>query len=207
MTSVSDKILGRVRAKGRGKWVCTPTDFLDFGSRAAVDQALSRLVKSGVLRRVGHGFYDLPRFSKILKRDAPVKFEHVVDAVVRRDGIRVVRNGIYYANGLGVTNAVPAKVTYYTDGATRNIQIGGLTIYLRHAGPRLMSWVGRTSAPVAMALHWLGPLASQDPYVARKLKSRLPDYVKKDLVRHKAYLPGWTANLVRDITAPYGDIN
>ncbi len=55
MTGIADKIMKRVRAKGRGKWVCTPKDFLDLGSRAAVDQALSRLATSGDLRRVGRG--------------------------------------------------------------------------------------------------------------------------------------------------------
>ena len=42
MQDVKDKILTRVRAKGRGV-VYTTKDFLDLGSRAAVDQALSRL--------------------------------------------------------------------------------------------------------------------------------------------------------------------
>ncbi|MCY4052533.1 MAG: DUF6088 family protein, partial [Hyphomicrobiales bacterium] len=66
MAAVADKILRRVRSKGRGKWVCTPKDFLDLGNRSSVDKALSRLVKNGDLRRVGRGFYDMPRFSKIL---------------------------------------------------------------------------------------------------------------------------------------------
>ena len=65
MISLAEKIMERVSAHGRGKWVCTPKDFLDLGSREAVDQALSRLVKAEQLRRVGHGLYDLPRMSAV----------------------------------------------------------------------------------------------------------------------------------------------
>ena len=58
MISINDKIMQYMKAKGRGKWVCTPRNFSGFGSRAAVNQALSRLVQSSDLRRIGQGFYD-----------------------------------------------------------------------------------------------------------------------------------------------------
>ena len=66
MTRLADRIMKRLRAHGRGRWVCTPKDFLDLGSREAVDQALSRLVRTGRLRRAGRGLYDLPRTSAVL---------------------------------------------------------------------------------------------------------------------------------------------
>ena len=58
MSGIADKILNRVRGHGRGQWVCTPKDFIDLGSRDAVDKALSRLVKQNTLRRIGRGLYD-----------------------------------------------------------------------------------------------------------------------------------------------------
>jgi Transcriptional regulator, AbiEi antitoxin len=54
-------VMDKVRVRGRGNGVFTPKDFLDLGSRAAIDRALSRLVVSGQLRRIGRGFYDFPR--------------------------------------------------------------------------------------------------------------------------------------------------
>ena len=63
MPALADRIMRRVRGHGRGKWVCTPKDFLDLGSRAAVDRALGRLARSGRLRRVARGLYDLPRYT------------------------------------------------------------------------------------------------------------------------------------------------
>ena len=202
MTTIADKIMKRVRARGRGKWVCTPRDFLDIGSRAAVDQALSRLAKAGELRRVGRGLYDLPRISSVLNRPAPVDIDKAVAALARRDSIRIMPDGIAAANQLGLTNAVPAKTSYLTDGSTRDVRIGNRTVRLRHAGPSVMAWAGRPSGPVAQALRWLGPQAAMDARVAATLKRALPDDVKRDLARNSAGLPGWAVPLARSLTEP-----
>ena len=71
----------RISENGSGRWVCTPKDFLDIGSREAVDQALSRLVKASRLRRVGRGLYDEPRMSDVLKRPAPVDPDAFIEAI------------------------------------------------------------------------------------------------------------------------------
>ena len=128
MAGIAGKIMKRVRSHGRGKWVGTPKDFLDLGSRAAVDQALSRLVTAGQLRRVGRGLYDMPRISGVLKRPAPASIDAAIAAVTRRDNVRIMPDGLVAANLLGLTNAVPAKAGYVTDGATKTIKIDGRTI-------------------------------------------------------------------------------
>jgi hypothetical protein len=196
MTGLADKIVKSARAHGRGKWTFTPRDFLDLGSRAAVDQALTRLVKAGVIRRVGRGLYDLPRISKTLNRPAPTSLDSVVAAVARRDNIRVMPDGIVAANRLGLTNAVPAKADYLTDGAARTIKVDGWTVRLRHARPGLMNWIGRPGAPVVQALHWLGPRAADDPQTVAILQRRLPDKVKRDLAKGANTLPDWAARVV-----------
>ena len=58
--SVPDRVMKRVRASGRGS-VFTPSDFLTVAARSSVDQALSRLVKGGQLRRLARGLYDFPK--------------------------------------------------------------------------------------------------------------------------------------------------
>jgi hypothetical protein len=47
MTSITDKLINRIQRKKRG-WVFTPKDFLDLGTRAAVDKVLSRLTRARV---------------------------------------------------------------------------------------------------------------------------------------------------------------
>ena len=54
------KLLARIHQMGPGK-VHTSKDFLDLGSRAAVDQALSRLVQRQTVKRLGRGLYSAPK--------------------------------------------------------------------------------------------------------------------------------------------------
>ena len=201
MTGMSDKIMKRVSAHDSGSWVCTPKDFLDLGSREAVDQALLRLVKAGRLRRVGHGLYDRPRISNVLKRPAPVDLDAAIAALARRDGVRIMPDGLVAANQLGLTNAVPAKASFVTDGSTRTVKIDGRTVRFRHAGPSVMQWAGKPSAPVFQALRWLGPAAAADAQVVSTLKRLLPDEVKLDLLQNRRDLPGWALPLARRVTS------
>jgi hypothetical protein len=200
MTPIAHKIMKRVSKRGRGKWVCTPKDFLGLGSREAVDQALSRLVKAGKLRRIGRGLYDMPRMSDVLKRSAPVDWNAAIEAIARRDGVRIIPDGLVAANQLGLTNAVPAKASYMTDGSTRTLKIGGRTARFRHAGPRVMQWAGKPAGPVTQALRWLGPDKATDPQVISTLKRNLPNDVKLNLMRNSGALPGWALSVVRSIT-------
>ena len=199
MISMANKIMKRIFENASARWVCTPRDFLDIGSREAVDQALSRLVKAGRLRRVGRGLYDESRISGVLKRLAPVDLDAAIAAIARRDGIHVMPDGMVAANRLGLTNAVPAKPCYVTDGASRSVEIDGRKIRFRHASPSVMRWAGKASAPVVQALRWLGPAAA-DAQVASILKRRLPDAVKRDLAQYSCDLPGWALPLARSIT-------
>jgi len=162
MSGIADKIMKSISEQKTG-WVCTPKDFLYLGSRAAVDQALSRLVKAGKLRRVGRGLYDVPRTSNLLKRLAPADLYSAIAAVTRRDDARIMRSGSVYANLLGLTNQVPAKVIHDTDGASRILTIDGRTVRFRHVSPKVIRWAGRPGEAAVQALRWLGPYTSKDP--------------------------------------------
>lgn len=199
MPGIADRIMKKV-SENKAGWVCTPKDFVDMGSRAAVDQALSRLVKSGRLRRVGRGLYDVPRISDILKRVAPTNLDSAIAAIARRNDARVMSSGSVHANLLGLTNMVPAKPVYDTDGVSRTVRINRRTVQFRHAPPSVMRWAGKPGAPVVQALRWLGPYASRDPDVVPILRRSLPDYVKTDLSQNIRYLPTWMQPIVRNVT-------
>ncbi len=201
MTGIADKIMQRVSLHDGGRWVCTPKDLLDLGSRDAVDQALSRLAKAGRLRRVGHGFYTALKISRVLNGPAPVDLDVAIAALARRDGVRIMPEGLLAANQLGLTNAVPAKACYVTDGHSRTLKIDGRTVQLRHAGPSVMRWAGRPAAPVVQALRWLGPRVAADGEIVSTLSRHLPDNVKLDLLHNLRDLPGWALPLARSIAS------
>jgi hypothetical protein len=62
MLEAQKQILDRIQGTDSHK-VFTSKDFLDIASRMAVDQALSRLVRSGTVQRLGRGLYYFPRIN------------------------------------------------------------------------------------------------------------------------------------------------
>jgi Family of unknown function (DUF6088) len=199
MKSVADRIMDRVRVRGRGNGVFTPTDFLVLGSRVAIDRALSRLVVAGKLRRIGRGLYDFPRHSEILKGDVPANLDATVQAISRRDKVRVMPNGIVFANNLGLTNAVPAKASYISSGRTKTVQVDGRRIYLKHVGRKVIAWADRPGGQFVAAVLWLGkPIASSQD-VINLLRARLADDVKQELLRDLELLPAWMASIAKRV--------
>ncbi len=130
-TSVSGRIMRRARAGGRGG-VFTPSDFLDVGGRAAVDQSLSRLVKSGELRRLARGLYDFPKIHPRLGPLSPTP-DDVARALARETGSRMQIAGERAAVALGLSTQVLAKSTYLTDGPSRRVVLGKRVVDVRHS--------------------------------------------------------------------------
>ena len=151
---IAEKILARL---GSRQGAAVPAgDFLDLGERAAVDQALSRLVRKGTIRRVRRGLYELPRIGKLLNEPMVQSPDELVQAWARKNGLRAVPSGAYAANLLGLSTQVPAKIVYYTNGRTRVLKFGPYSIKLLNRGPKTMDVGGRMAPLVFQALRQLG---------------------------------------------------
>jgi hypothetical protein len=203
MNGIPAKIMKLVQRHGRGRRVYTPKAFLDFGSRAAVDQALSRLVKDGRLRRVGRGLYDYPRQSKLLGQPVPPRADAVAAAVAGRNA-NVLPDGMAAANALRLTNAISAKPSFVTDGRTKDVVVGSRTVRIKAPSRHLKFWMGHPAAHVVQALLWLGRSKASDPDVVTTLRSVLPDDVKNDLRNGVGDVPGWAEPIVRQVVAQEG---
>lgn len=114
---------------------------LHLGSRAALDQALSRLAGRGQLLRAGRGVYLLPLTSRFGTRAPSV--EKAVEALATQCGEVIVSSGAAAANSLGLTTHVPVRSVYLTSGRTRKMNFGKQIVEFRHA-PRwqLPYWGG-----------------------------------------------------------------
>jgi predicted transcriptional regulator of viral defense system len=142
--AIDSRILASIHGRGRGS-VFVPSDFLDIGSRKAVDVALHRLTRQGTIRRLARGVYDFPKEHPILGQLAP-SAEAVARALAGRDRTRIQPSGAYAANTLGLTEQVPAKVVFLTDGPARTVKVGPTTIQLRRTTPKNMEAAGRLAA-------------------------------------------------------------
>ncbi len=188
MKSVQAAVLSRVRKQRPGA-IFVPADFLDLGSRAAVDQALSRLVRANVIRRLSRGVYDRPKRHPRLGALSP-SLPKVAAAMARSTGSRIQVHGARAANQLGLSAQVPAQLVYLTDGATRTVRVGRRAIGFRHASPRALVGAGTTAGLVLQALRHLGPDGISSDVVAT-LRSKLRDRDRAALKKYVRHAPAW----------------
>lgn len=194
--SVPVVVLRHIERRGPG-FVFTPADFARFGSRAAIDQALSRLVRAGKIRRIGRGIYDYPKVSSRLGPLTP-SAEAIADAIARREGVRVHVSGARAANSLGLSAQVPARVTFLTEGTPRVRKIAGQTVEFRRAVPKRMKGAGTTAGVAIEALRHLGRSEVTSETV-RRLASKLSAEDRRDLLALSASAPLWLRDVVAKV--------
>jgi hypothetical protein len=194
--SIENKIASRIHSKDVG-WVFTPNHFLDLGSRAAVAQALVRLVRAGTIRRLAHGLYDYPEKHPTLG-ELPANYERIAQALAGRDNLRIQPSGAYAANLLGLTEQVPARIVFLTDGANRTVQINKQQLALKRTTPKNMATAGRMSGLVIQALRYLGQ-DNVDDKIIGILKKKLSSDDKRQLINDLRFAPVWIGIIFRKL--------
>jgi len=182
---------------GKSGAVFTPVQFLDFGTRAGVDQALSRLAKAGTIRRCGRGLYDIPRSHPWFGTLSPDP-ESAARAMAARGGHRLQPTGAASANLLGLSEQVPAKMIYLTSGGARKMKIKNMPIELRPGGRRQMAMRSKLSAMVAGALRSLGR-GKVSPARLNGLRDRLTERNRQELRRDLPLMPAWMHPLIHHL--------
>ena len=195
-SSIDAAVARRVQRAALGM-VFTPALFAKAGSRSAVDKALQRLVERGVLRRLARGLFDKPRVDPLLGSLWP-SVDEVVKALSGKDRLRLQPTGAYAANLLGLTEQVPARVEFLTDGTGRTVQVGPMRIVLKRTTPRQMAAAGRSSGLVIQALRTLGPEHVGPERLAR-LRRSLPAAERSALLDDLALAPTWMRPMLREL--------
>ena len=194
--AVDSKIVAAIRSRGRGA-VFVPADLLEIGSREAVDVALHRLVQQGTIRRLARGIYDFPKEHPVLGPLEP-SAEEIARALAGRDRTRLQPAGAYAANALGLSEQVPAKIVFLTDGPARTVKIGPTTIQLRRTTPKNMEAAGRLSGLLIQALRELGQ-DHVNPARLSHLKRTIPANKRRELLKDIRLAPAWMHPIFREL--------
>jgi hypothetical protein len=107
MTNITKNIIARITTNQKG-WVFSPKDFLDIGTRAAIDQVMSRLTKSGFIRKIARGIYDYPKTNPAIGALSP-NIDDLAKIVANKTGDRIFHSGAMATNLLGSVVAVEFK--------------------------------------------------------------------------------------------------
>ena len=195
-----NQLVRQIQRKPVGS-VFTPRDFVGLGSRASIDQTLSRMTKGGAIRRLGRGIYDKPRLSDRLGPLSPSP-DDVAQAIARRDGHTVSISPSRAANMFGLTTQVPAKPVYLTSGTTRDVPAGRTTLRMRKASPRNLIGAGSNAGAAIQALRYVGRDGVNGDVIAR-LRAGLGPKDRVSLRKHVPELPVWMQPVAQAVAAPF----
>ena len=192
---LADKLLSRVYGMKRG-WCFTPKDFLDLGSQSAIWQALSRLEKKGVIRKLMRGVYDYPEKNTFLEGYASPDPDRVARTIARGNSWNIVPDGTTALNLLGLSTQVPAEWSYLTDGQNRRYELGGIRIVFLKRANKEASELSRDSAILVQAIKTLGK-DGIDERVLKKLSEYLPASSWAKIVKECRYVTGWVLDVLK----------
>ena len=184
MEHLANAVMKRIGALPEGTPISAKM-LLGLGTRAGVDQALSRLHRRGQILRIGRGLYVLPVETRFGKH-APSP-EKVVKAFAAQRGETIASSLAAAANAMGLTTQVPVRSIYVTSGRSRKLRFGKQQVDLKHA-PGWQLGEG-TQGELVRALAWGGPTKIQESL--ESLSKRLPTVEFERVVQRGAQLPAW----------------
>jgi hypothetical protein len=197
MQTMRDQIVARIERFGEGK-AFSAKDFLDIASRTTIDVTLASLTKDGKIRRIRRGLYDMPRINEALGGKLSPDIDEAARAIARRQRWKIVPDGAWAANLLGLSTQVPSKIIYLTDGPSSEVPIGRRTIHFRHARPKAMAGLEGKFALVVQALRYLG----KDGVGSREietLRGALSLAEKRKLVKDARFGVDWIYEVAKRI--------
>jgi hypothetical protein len=154
-----------------------------------VDKALGRFTTAGTIRHLAFGLYDYPKKHPKLGLLSPNP-DTIARAISEKDDSRLQPSGAYAVNLLGLSQQIPAKIVYLTDGAEKNVAVGNQQIQLRRTTPKNMATAGRSSGLVIQAFRYLKKDGVTDDHIAT-LNRTLPDADRERLWKDRVHAPAW----------------
>lgn len=198
MQTMRDQIVARIDRQGAGK-AFSAKDFLDIASRTSTDVTLAELAQGGAIRRIRRGLYDKPKVNPALGGELTPDIDDAARAIARRQKWKIVPEGAWAANLLGLTTQVPAKIVYLTDGPNNEVPIGRRSIYFKHARPKALAGLEGKIALVVQALRHLGRenVGSRE---VETLRAALTASEKRKLVKATRFGVDWIYEMAKRIT-------
>lgn len=197
MQTMRDHIVARIERLGEGK-AFSAKDFLDIASRGTIDMTLSALNREGKIRRIRRGLYDMPKVNPKLGGKLSPDIDEAARAIARRQRWRIVPEGAWAANLLGLSTQVPAKIIYLTDGPNNEVLIGRRSIHFKHARPKAMAGLEGKFALVVQALRHLGK-DGVGKHEIETLQRTLSPAERRSLVKNARFGVDWIYEVAKKI--------
>lgn len=170
----------------------TSAQFIPLGTRASVDQALSRLVKHREIKRISRGVFVRPKTSRYVVEVMPEPLQ-VVKAIASAHGETVQVHGAEAARLLGLTTQVPLQAVFHTNGSSRQLKFGNLPVVLKHVARRKLALAGRPAGLALSALWYLGKEQVSTATI-KTIREKLTPEAFEEFRAETVSMPTWMAN-------------
>jgi len=197
MQSLEKSILSRIVEKGRG-WTFAANDFKRLANRNALDVALFRLAKKGEIHRVLRGVYYYPEIGKLLAKAIPPDVSKVAEAIARKNSWRIQITGMSALNYFGLTTQVQGKVTFLSDGPTREYETSGCTIAFRKTKLKESGFVHRETELVVQAVKALGERGISEKKI-RKIREQIQPILYYEILEESRNVTQWIYEAIKEI--------
>jgi hypothetical protein len=192
-TSIAETILKHAQKLPEGT-ILMAKSLMHLGARAAIDQALFRLARSGRLMRAARGTYVLPVMGRFGTR--PPSVQKVAQSLANATGEVLAPHGAVIANRLGLTTQVPIRSVYVTSGRPKCLKLGKQILEIQHAPHWQTNVANAPAGDAARALAWIGEGHALEALC--KLKQRMPPNEWDALISLRPRLPAWMAKAVSE---------
>ena len=189
-----EEIIKFVKSKGDG-FAFSVSDLPDYASRTMFDKTLCIMAKSGKIRRIMRGIYDLPRWSDVLNKECPPELGEVAKALARKFGWTLLPSDEGALNGFGLSTQIPARMIYLSDGPSKSYQVGRHILEFQHRCFRETDMKGRSARMVVRALKGLGKTYANEEIV-EKIAKRYSNEEWDEIVDATQRVSSWIRDLL-----------
>ena len=189
-----EEIIKFAKRKGDG-FAFSVSDLPDYVSRTMADKTLCLMARTGKIRRIMRGIYDLPRWSDILKKECPPDYGEVAKALARKFGWTLLPSDEGALNGFGLSTQIPARMIYLSDGPSKSYKIGRYIMEFQHRCFRETDIKGRDARMVVRALKGLGREYANGEIV-EKIAKRYSDEEWNGIIDASSRVSSWIKDLL-----------
>lgn len=196
-SSIYTLIRDTIIDKGVGK-IHFLSDFTDYDPES-VRQAFVRLVKDEVVIRLSPGIFLFPlktRFGVAYPSDYEIAKE-----IARRDSASVLPAGMTAANMVGLSEQVPMKSIFITDGAARTVNVNGRTIIFKRGVPKNFAYKSKTMPLIVAGMKAMGKddITEDSLESVRRMLAKEAEVNYNDLWDDAALAPEWIRRILVSI--------
>ena len=176
----------------------TTSLLMKYGARAAVDQALSRLANTGRIVRLTRGVYVRPEKNRFVGQVLPEPFK-VVEAIAKKTNETIQISGAEAARQFGLSTQVPTQPVFLTTGQSRQFNIGGLEVTLKHVSRKKIP-LSESKVGVAILALWYIGKEQVTHQTIEQVEKKLSRLEFEKFMSSKEHMPAWMSNAVLKYT-------